>query len=310
MKKAVMLLFVFTLIMTLFVATFVPSYAADDKVTPGAIVDFGTIWGYAGFLENVHRDTEQLFTGEYTVHGMDGKVNYTFNSEGYSSFTPKEPLDENGKDADGKRQSGDWRMTCEIEFDPAEYGYIAFYYRLTDGAHMPVNQIYIRDDQHSGEFEGTTGLWTPPELVTNGEWQLKILDIAKVFPAASGTVKSLRIPIASRIGEVFDIQYVAAFKTQEDAENFDYAAYKASVEASHDAAEWEINEDGTIKWIEKEEAAPSPSDGAPAADNTNAPSGTDNDNNNTWIYIVAVVIIVAVLVLLCVVLLRKKKSGK
>lgn len=262
MKRTVILLLTLTTVLTLFAATLIPSCAEGGETAgaPGAIVDFGTIWGYEEFLNNVHRDTEHLFTGEYTVHGMDGKVKYTFNKDGYTTFCPKEPLDEDGKDADGKRQTGDWRMTCELEFDPSQYGFIAFYYRLTDRAHVATNQIYIRDDQHSGEFEATEGMWTPPALRANGEWQLKVLEIAKVFPAVSGTVKSLRIPIASRVGEMFDIQYAAAFATEEEAQNFDYEAYKASVLASHDDVDWEINEDGTIKWIEKEVPTEAPAE--------------------------------------------------
>lgn len=269
MKKTGMLLFVWTVVLTLFAATFVTSHAEEGgTVTPGAIVDYGTIWGYAEFLKNVPRDTEQLFTGEYTVHGMDGKVNYMFNKEGYTTFTPKEPLAEDGKDADGKVQAGDWRMTGELEFDPAVYNYIAVCYRMTRGAHISANQIYIRDDQHSGEFEGTVGLYTPNGLRADGEWQVRILEISKVFPEVKGTVKSLRIPITSRVGEQFDIQYMAAFASKEDAENFDYDAYKASVMASHEDedAEWELNEDGTIHWIEKETPTQEPAGKTDASD--------------------------------------------
>lgn len=203
------------------------AFAESDgaAIVPGAIVDFSTSDGYTKFLDTVEWDTKHLFTGEYTVHGMDGKVNYSFNEEGYTTFVPKEPLDADGKDSEGNAQNGDWRMTCEIEFDPDEYGFIAFCYRITKRAHISPNNIYIRDDQHSGEFEGTTGMWTANGLSATGEWRVRVLEIKKSFPAANGTVKSLRIPIASRVNEEFDIKYVAAFKTKEDAADFDIDEY-------------------------------------------------------------------------------------
>ncbi len=294
------------LILTAASFSILPASAESATSQPGAIVDYGTVWGYSDFLENVHRDTEHLFTGEYTVHGMDGKVDYIFNKEGYTTFTPKEPLDEKGKDANGRYQQGDWRMTGELEFDSSEYGFIAVKYRFSDRAHISQNHIYIRDDSHSGEFEGTTGMWVENGLVADGEWNVRILNISDELPSVKGTVKSIRIPIASRVGETFDIQYAAAFKTEEDALNFDYEAYKKTVADSHDDTDWEINEDGTIKWIPKA----TPESGSSVSP---APSGSSSEGGTGKTAIIICVCAAAVLVCAAAVILiviRKKKSGK
>lgn len=312
LRKRIFLPIVSVLLAVVFMAMAFPAApvsAENDTVEPGAIVDYGTIWGYADFLENVHRDTEHLFTGKYTVHGMDGKVNYTFNKEGYSTFTPKEPLDADGKDAKGRQQKGDWRMTGELEFDSSEYGFIVIRYRFSEGAHISDNHIYIRDDAHSGEFEGTQGMWTANALRADGNWNLRVLDLKKLFPAVSGTVKGIRIPIASRVGETFDIQYAAAFKTEEDALNFDYEAYRKSVNDSHEATDWEINEDGTINWIpisQPESSPPSPAESSASA----GESSSDSGNGRTVIVICVCAVILLCAAVIIILICKKKKADR
>lgn len=230
MKKFIAI--VLTLVLLLALGA-VPASAdeGDDFVMPGAIVDFASQKGYDKWLENCEAyDLISLKTGEYTVHGTNGKVQWEFMEEdgvSFTRFTPIEPLDEKGLDADGNRPAneGDFRMTAEIEFTVGDYDYISFLYRTSPKAHMSQNHIYIRDDQHSGEFEATQGMYTAQNLKNKGEWAVRTLQVSKVFKEAKGTFKSIRIPIAGRVNEYFDIQYIVAYNDKELAENFDIAKY-------------------------------------------------------------------------------------
>lgn len=211
--------------------------AAADYVMPGAIVDFTTQKGYDDFCAKADEfDLVSLTTGEYTVHGTNGKVQWEQVEEDgltFARFTPIEPLDEKGLDKDGARPSdeGDFRMTAEIEFNIADYDYISFCYRTSPKAHLSQNQIYVRDDQHSGEFEGTNGMWTSNALKNKGEWTIRTIQISKSFSAASGTFKSIRIPIAGRVNEYFDIQYIVVFNSKDLCNNFSINDYHTALAA-------------------------------------------------------------------------------
>ena len=203
-----------------------------DAVIPAAIVDLTTQKGYDSFdALAAEYDLVNLKTGEYTIHGTNGKVEWTFITDGDESFTrfyPIVPLDAEGRDPDtGKKDGneGDFRMTAEIEFSVEECEYISFCYRATPKAHFATNNIYARDDQHSGEFEGTPGMWTAPNLKANGEWQIRTIKIKTSFTAVSGTFKSIRIPIPGRADEYFDLKYIAAFKDKDSANGFDLEKY-------------------------------------------------------------------------------------
>lgn len=236
MKK---LITVFLTLAMLAALAAVPSFAEGDSgfVMPGAIVDFTTKAGYDDFCEKAEMyDLVSLTTGEYTIHGTNGKVKWEFVEEdgvSFARFTPIEPLDASGRDAEGVRDpnEGDFRMTAEIEFNIADYDYISFCYRTSPKAHLSTNHIYVRDDTHSGEFEGTNGMWVSNGLKNKGEWALKTIQISKSFTAASGTFKSIRIPIAGRVDEYFDIQYIVVYNDKDLCTNFDLAAYHEAVKA-------------------------------------------------------------------------------
>ncbi|MBO7503829.1 MAG: hypothetical protein J6U38_05620 [Clostridia bacterium] len=208
-----------------------------DFVFPGAIVDFTTRKGYDDFCAKAEEfDLVNLFTGEYTVHGTNGKVKWEFveeDGESFARFAPIEPLDEKGYDADGKKPEGegDFRMTAEIEFPVADYNFISFCYRATKGGHISNNQIYIRDDAHSGEFEGTQGMWVANGLKANGEWVVKTIKISTSFKAATGTFKSIRIPITGRVNEYFDLKYIVVYNDKDLCNNFDINAYHEALAA-------------------------------------------------------------------------------
>ncbi|MCR5694988.1 MAG: PT domain-containing protein [Clostridia bacterium] len=237
MKK----LFAFLTVLTLLAALgAVPAFSDDtgDFVMPGAIVDLASQKGYDAFCAKAEEfDLVSLKTGEYTVHGTNGLVEWEFIKEdgvGFTRFKAKEPLDEKGYNSEGKRpdNEGDFRMTAEIEFPIADYDYISFMYRSSPKAHLSSNQIYVRDDTHSGEFEGTAGMWTPPGLSNKGEWKIKTIQISKSFTAAEGTFKSIRIPIAGRVNEYFDVRYIVVYNSKDLCENFDIAAYHEAVKAN------------------------------------------------------------------------------
>ncbi len=237
MKK---LLSVILAIAILAVLSAVPSFADDaeaEYIMPGAIVDFTTRSGYDGFCAKAEEfDLISLTTGEYTIHGTNGKVEWEFVEEdgvSFARFKAIEPLDENGLDKDGEKPAneGDFRMTAEIEFNIEDYDFISFMYRTSPKAHLSQNHIYVRDDTHSGEFEGTTGMWTPSSLKNRGEWTIKTVQISRSFTAAEGTFKSIRIPIAGRVDEYFDIQYIVVFNSKDLCNNFSIDDYHAALAA-------------------------------------------------------------------------------
>lgn len=300
MKKFSKMILCAFMVFCLLSGIFMTVCSADE---PGPVVDFTTEGGFEKWDElRKQWDLRSLFKDEYTVHGTNGKVQWQFmteNGESFTRFTPIEPLDENGKDASGKRDSneGDFRMTAEIEFPAADYDFIAFCYRTSPKAHIAPNQIYVRDDKHSGEFEGTTGMWTPHSLKTNGEWSVKVLKISSSFTAVSksATFKSIRIPIAGRVNEYLDIKWIAAFKTKDDAQNFDIAAYVAA----------NATPVPTEAPTPEPTAVPSESN-EPAATPDSVHSETGNNNSGIITGVVIAVIVVAGII--AAVIIRKRKK--
>ncbi len=240
------------------------SFADEASFTmPGAIVDLTTKKGYDDFCAKAEQfDLVNLFTGEYTIHGTNGKVKWEFveeDGESFARFAPIEPLDEKGLDADGNRPAaeGDFRLTAEIEFPVAAYNFISFCYRATNGGHISNNQIYIRDDNHSGEFEGTEGMWTPNGLKANGEWVVKTIKISSSFKAAKGTFKSIRIPITGRTGECFDLKYIVVYNEKDLCTSFDINAYHEALAALEPEETATPEPEPTAEPVEEQtEAAP------------------------------------------------------
>ncbi len=237
MKKFVLLILALALV-SAFALTSAYADETGKYILPGAIVDLTTQEGYDDFCAKAAEfDLISLTTGEYTVHGTNGLVEWEFIQEedgtSFARFKPIKPLDENGKDENGERPAneGDFRMTAEIEFKIADYDYISFCYRTSPKAHLSQNQIYVRDDTHDGEFQATVGMWTAPGMKNKGEWTVKTIQISKSFSAAEGTFKSIRIPIAGRVNEYVDIKYIVVFNSKDLCANFDINAYHEAVKA-------------------------------------------------------------------------------
>lgn len=228
--KKLLITFCFILILI------IPAYAEE---TPGYLVDLSTKGGYEAYVAVVDMDKYPIGVtsgNEYTTHGMyieykdaNGNglgeyrwtVDYTFNEEDKCmTFVGKpEELKTSQKD--------DLRLTIQTEFSPKDLPYVVICYRITDKAPISTNHIYLRDNKKNKEYSAVPNTWTPNQLVANGQWNYRILDMQKELSAITGQCMGIRLPICTREGDKFDVKFVAAFKSKEAAENFDIEAFEA-----------------------------------------------------------------------------------
>ena len=186
----------------------IPAAAADSSEdgAPGYLVDFTTQEG----VETWEDLAEEL---DGPVHGMSGKVKWKFHAEeGYTSFMPKSPVGETA-------ESGDTRMTAEMDFSRKEYRFLAICYRIN--GRISTNHIYLKDDTGNTEYSSKEHTWLYPSFEEDGQWHVMILDLRSSFSGITGRVKGVRIPVTDTEDSSFDVKYIGAFKNKEDAENFD-----------------------------------------------------------------------------------------
>lgn len=210
-----------------------------EVITPDYIVDLSTQAGFDAYKAEVNKDMYPIGVTEgtgYTTHGMyieykdaNGNgtgefrwtVDYTFNSEDKCmSFVGKpEEL--------ATEQRTDLRLTIPTDFDPVKYPYLVICYRITDKAVISTNNIYVRDNKSHPEYSATAKTWVANALKSNGQWNYRILDFSKELSGLDGNCMGIRIPICADTGNKFDVKYVAAFATKEQAQAFDIAAFEA-----------------------------------------------------------------------------------
>lgn len=271
-KSLVCVITTISLALIAFVTTF--AEVSETPVRPDVFVDFTTQDGFNKWeMLAKEYDEKDLVNGEYTVHGMKGQVWGNFvNDEkdgGFSRFYPLEPLDKDGKDKDGNTPegNGDFRMTIELDVPiTGDNQILAFCYRITKDALFSTNNIYMRDavlrpnfektkDQlgGSGEFNGNMGFWKPAGLNCSGEWEIRVLNI-KDFRVEEN-LKGIRIPIAARENEFFDLKWLCVFdqiegKTLKEMKkiplDFDAEEYKASQTGGADPQSTEIPAESNV----------------------------------------------------------------
>ena len=187
-----------------------PAGAAESSADFGYLVNFAD-------REGVQTWEDLAAASDGPVHGMAGKVTWILNEEeGYTRFTPVAPVGEND-------ESGDTRMTAELDFAVKENRAIAMVYRAK--GRLSDNYIYLKDDTDNTEYSGKEHTWLHPALEADGQWHTLILDIRTSFGGISGRVKGIRIPITDTEDSYFDIQYIGAFKNRKAAETFDFISY-------------------------------------------------------------------------------------
>ena len=110
---------------------------------------------------------------------------------------------------------------------PADFAYTLIVYRTT--AQRKGEFFASRSDIPTMGQAGTHVQWS---WVASGEWEtLLVENSAWKSAGADVTFSALRFdPLESNVqnGETIDFQFVAFFKTREEAEGFDFAAYKAA----------------------------------------------------------------------------------
>ena len=108
------------------------------------------------------------------------------------------------------------------EFDPAEYPYVAIRYRVGYGNSIGAGNHFYAVTSTGGP-SANEGWWYHPEMTTDADWHLLVIDLATAFPSAieGATFKTLRFPIAAEDNGTFCIAYMGAFKTEADITSFD-----------------------------------------------------------------------------------------
>ncbi len=243
MKKTVKVIFALAmaLLVTLSLAvSAVAEETAKTYIAPDAIVDLTTQKGFDAWQALAKEfDEKALVNGEYSKHGMDGKVDASFvseNGESFARFVPKAPL-ENVASADAA--TNDFRTTAELNIPiTGTHQYLAFCYRVSKGAHMSTNNIYFRDmekgSEYPGEFNGNSGYWTPASLKVTGEWEVKVLDLKSVAKVKD-MLYSIRVPIAGGVGETFDVKWYVLFNETDtfDKKSAQTAAKEFDIDLYH-----------------------------------------------------------------------------
>ncbi len=261
-------------VMLLFISAVSVSAAASEEGAPGYLVDFTTQEGVADW-EALAKESDG------PVHGMANKVKWEFNTEeGFLRFTPRRPVAETA-------ESGDTRMTAEMDFNPSEYPFLAFCYRIN--GRVSQNHIYLKDDTGNTEYSGKEHTWLYPSFQEDEEWHVMVLDIRSSFSGIEGNVQGVRIPVTDTKDSSFDIKYIGAFQTVKDAENFNIDQYLAG--------------DGV-----QETPAPTPAEEAANPVGTNAPAEGSAASFNWVIAVVAATVAVAVVAAVVVVLVLTKKK--
>ena len=108
------------------------------------------------------------------------------------------------------------------EFDPAEYPYVAIRYRVGYGNSIGAGNHFYAITSTGGPTPDT-GWWYHPEMTSDADWHLLVINLTEAFPAAieGATFKTLRFPIAAEENGTFCIAYMGAFKTEADITSFD-----------------------------------------------------------------------------------------
>lgn len=254
-------------VMLLFIGSFAAVAAeSEESGGPGYLVDFTTAKGLAAW-DALAKESDG------PVHGMAGKVKWEFQEEGYTSFLPKHPVAETA-------ESGDTRMTAEMDFDLRKYRFLAICYRVN--GRMSANHIYLKDNKGNTEYSSKDHTWLYPKFEEDGEWHVMVLDIAASFSGIRGHVKGIRIPVTDTKDSSFDIKYIGAFQTADEAEHFVMHTDSSTANAAN---------------------TPAPTEDRPVK------TDSENDASSYWIVAViagaaAAVVVVAVIVL---VLTKRKK---
>lgn len=176
----------------------------------GIVADFSTQVGFDSFLAEFSKAPQNKYKAIVDKHS-----NYQY-VEGFTRFTLKEV--------------GDGYISVPIYFDLDEYDYIVIKYRVS-GEIKPTRHIYSKT-QADDSYRGDAGKWKQNNLITDNQWHIRTLQASVDFPAQTGTVTGLRLPMPTDVGEYFDIEYVGAFKSIEDAQAYEAARGERSLNVS------------------------------------------------------------------------------
>lgn len=245
MKGISKILFCLFTAVFLVVSMCLPAFAEGEYVAPVQVVDLTTQAGFDTWKALADEfDTKALVNGEYSRHGMDGKVTATFMNEdgGFARFVPTVPLSDEADLADAPKN--DFRTTAELDVEmTGKSQYLAFCYRISKGAHLSTNAIYFRDttkgSEYLGEFNGNPGYYMSSQLKISGDWEVKVIEL-KTNAKVKDVLKGIRVPIAGGVNEYFDVKWYVVFNETDNvdkntakalAKDFDINAYHAYLES-------------------------------------------------------------------------------
>lgn len=173
-----------------------PAIITVNAAKPDIIVDFSTQEGFNAYVAALDQAVSYK-------NAMDTYCTYEY-KDGFTRFTSK--------------KTGDVWMTVQISIPTDEYKFIAIKYRASDK--IASNNIYSKDDTGNKGYSPTQGTWVGTAMVGDNTWRVRIINISTELSAATGTITGLRIPIVDKIDGTLDFEYIAAFKTQEEANAF------------------------------------------------------------------------------------------
>lgn len=189
MKRDALLSFIFITMLIL--------STISNAAEPGVLIDFTTQASYDSYVTEVSKNAAYK-------NVMDTFCSYEY-KDGYTRFTSK--------------KTGDIWLTVETNIPVSEYKFIAIKYRAS-GA-VAKNNIYTKDDTGNTGYSPTDKTWVGPGFTADNDWHVRILNVDTELSGATGNITGLRIPIVDSVDGTLDLEYIAAFKTEEDAKAYE-----------------------------------------------------------------------------------------
>ena len=112
-----------------------------------------------------------------------------------------------------------WVGIKNLIIDTGDYPYMAIRYRISGD--RVGNWLYLTDDTVNTGYSGMAGTWGNPKYQIDNQWYTVVYHFPTEFSTmADVNLTGVRLPGAEATGGYLDIEYIAFFKTAEDAARF------------------------------------------------------------------------------------------